>query len=210
MVGIPFLLKNPEKFADLLPYRRGLYSLIQPILWTALAFVIFWVTIYLSKGFKPVTLAGARISIGTFLLMSTAVLVLLIPCLIMLYILLVHFASILVGGRGIIERTARTLCVICVAVLLFTATLLSLYLVSVALKSKYELFLSDSPWKDYFMAVPLVLKFVMYAVWLYFLVIQIRVNARIHYFEPLRSIAAHILAAIPVGIYFFLIHYGYI
>ena len=210
MVGMPVMLSRPEKFAEILPYRRGLHSLIQPILWTTLFFIIFWVTIYLAGAKGLLSLWGVKMPVASFLIISITLLVLVLPWIIMTYILILHGTALLVGGRGIIERTARTLCILLSGAFLFTGTMITLYYISIKMLDKYQLYLSSSPWHEQYMAIPLILKIAMFAGQFYLLIVQVRLLARVHYIEIIRSAAAHIIAAIPFVVLFVLNSYGYI
>jgi len=210
MVGVPVMLSKPEKFAEILPYHRGLRSLIQPVLWTTLFFIIFYNLSFLSRLHTNWLQYLVGDTDAPFLWIKTILMVFIMPWVIVIYIILLQGTSLLVGGRGIIERTARILCFVLSSALLYSVTLLAFYYITEKQLKKHELYISSSPWHDQFLIIPFVLKVLIFAGLFYLFAVQIRILARVHYIEPWRSVAAHIIAAAPFVVLFILNTYGYI
>ena len=210
IVRFPDLLTQPERFVDNQPYKIGWVSFIQPVLWTSIAFIIFWVIAFLSSGLKSIEFLGSDLPFATFVMISMTVIVLTFPWLLLLYSLILQIAAVIMRGRGRFERTCRALCSMLYGAFLLLGTLLALLNISKNQIDKYSNQIIDSPWQDYYEAIPGLISVVLVLVQLYFLTIQIRILARVNYFEIWRSVVAHIIILLPVAVYFVLRNQGYV
>lgn len=206
----PDLLMRPERFVDNQPYKMGWASFIQPVFWTTISFIIFWIIVFLSSGLESIKFLGSDLPFGTFIMISMTVIVLIFPWLLLLYFLLLQLAAVIMRGRGVFERTCRAICTMLFGEFLLLGTLLALFNISNLQLSKHSSLIIDSPWKDHFNAIPGIIWIALILAQLYFLTIQIRILARVNYFEIWRSIIAHLIIALPVGVYYFLGHSGYV
>lgn len=210
MVHFPDLITNPTAFVDNQPYSLGWTALIQPILWTTLAFIIFWMISLFSRGTAPIPIYGSSMDFNTFLMMTMAIIVIVFPWILLIYILVFQLVTMLLGGRGRIERTCKALCTLMFGMLLLLGTLYALHNYATHMIRNHSEFLSDSPWEMHYKTIPLMIKSMIYITAIYFLTIQIRILARVNYIEVIRSVAAHILILIPFIAYFSLDYYGLI
>ncbi len=210
MTRFPLLITNPKKFVDSQPYHMGWTSFIQPVLWTTISFIMFCVMVYLSRGNEPIVILESEIPLGTFLMMAMTAIVLVFPWLLLLYIVILQLCAMIVRGRGVLERTCRAICSMLYGEFLLLGVLLALLNISNQLLTKHSDFLLDSPWRDYYSAIPLILKISLYLMQIFFLTIQVRILARVNYIEVFRSVVAHLIIVIPFAIYYSLNYFGYV
>lgn len=210
MTRFPDLISNPGNFVDSQPYHMGWTSFIQPVLWTTLSFITFCVIVYLSRGNQPIVIMQSEVPLGVFILMAMAAIVFIVPWLLLLYTVILQLSALIVGGRGVLERTCRAICSMLHGEFLLLGTLLALLNITNIQLAKHANFLIDSPWNDYYSAIPLILKISLFLVQIFFLTIQIHILARVNYIETYRSILAHLIIVIPFAIYFSLKHFGFI
>jgi hypothetical protein len=210
MVHFPDLLNNPTAFVDNQQYSLGWTTLIQPILWTTLAFILFWAVSLFSRGTAPIPIYGQSMDFNTFLMVTMAVIVIVFPWVLLIYILAFQLVTMLLGGRGRIERACKAVCTMMFGLFLILGTLYALYNYATHQIRFHSEYLSDSPWEMHYRTIPLIIKSVIYITQFYFLTIQIRILARVNYIEVSRSVAAHILVFIPFIAYFGLDYYGII
>jgi hypothetical protein len=210
MVHFPVLITNPGAFVDNQQYSLGWTTLIQPILWTTLAFILFWAVSLFSRGTAQIPIYGSMMDFNTFLMTTMAIIVIVFPWILLIYILVFQLVTMLLGGRGRIERTCKAVCTMMFGLLLLLGTLFALYNYATHMIRFHSEYLSDSPWEMHYRTIPLIIKSLIIIAQVYFLTIQIRILARVNYIDVTRSIAAHILVFIPFIVYFGLDHYGLI
>ncbi|MFH1515676.1 MAG: zinc ribbon domain-containing protein [bacterium] len=210
MRRFPDLLTKPEKFVDNQPYKLGWVSFIQPVLWTSISFIIFWVIVFLSSGQESITFFGSDLPFGSFIMISMAMIVLMFPWLLLLYSLILQLAAVIMRGRGRFERTCRSICAMLYGEFLLLGTLLALLNISKNQIDKYSDLIADSPWLDQIQIIPGMIWVILFLVQVYFLTIQIRILARVNYFEIWRSVIAHLIIALPVAVYYLLRNSGYV